>query len=130
MPYNWDDANQKHLLLAVIHLTMPGPPKWDQVAKMLGDGCTSEGARKQFAKLKNSAKDTLGEAGEADEEGDSKPKTPAKGRAKKTTGETSKKSASKRKADKADGGAADDDVEESPLKKIKAEATKGEDDEE
>jgi hypothetical protein len=45
MPYTWDDAGGRKLLLAVIHLTMPAAPKWDQVATLLGDGCTGEGAR-------------------------------------------------------------------------------------
>ena len=40
---NWTDAARTQLLLIIIHLGTP--PKWDQVAQLLNNGCTAEAAR-------------------------------------------------------------------------------------
>ena len=41
----WDDANERLLLLTIIHMTAPQLPKWDEVAKVMDQGFTGNAIR-------------------------------------------------------------------------------------
>jgi hypothetical protein len=45
MPSQWDDTNQRLMLLAVIHLSAPATPKWDEVAALMGGTFTGNAIR-------------------------------------------------------------------------------------
>ncbi|GIZ47839.1 hypothetical protein CKM354_001091900 [Cercospora kikuchii] len=127
-PAKWDDARHKQLLLAVIHLSTISTPNWDKVAAAMNEGCTGSAVRQQFNFLKIKAKEEFGEAGDVGNGEETKPKAGAKagkGLTKKTTGEGTVKSGSKRKADKmavddaeGDGGV---EGEEESIKRVKEE---------
>ncbi|KXT03439.1 hypothetical protein AC578_1657 [Pseudocercospora eumusae] len=101
MPIPWTDSNQKRLLLTILHLTAPSPPKWEEVANHLGEGCSAEAARQQFKNLKKKAKEEFGEM----------PASGGRGGKKKAGGGVA---GSKRK-----GSTIRTEEEESPVKKVK-----------
>ena len=45
MPSTWTDAAERKLLLTIIHITAPQPPKWNKIAEQMGEGFTAEGVR-------------------------------------------------------------------------------------
>ncbi|KAI6861010.1 hypothetical protein KC317_g10002 [Hortaea werneckii] len=106
----WNDATDRQLLLAIIHLTAPQLPKWDEVAAMMGNGFTAEAVRRA----------QLGEPATSKKGGNSTKSTPRKPKAPNGNGETPSK-AGKRKEVSTGPGEADDDESESPSKKMKAE---------
>ncbi|KAF2171123.1 hypothetical protein M409DRAFT_19094 [Zasmidium cellare ATCC 36951] len=109
---NWDDAEQKKLLFAMVTLLQAGKSaSWENVATMLGEGHGANAVRQQWAKIKKDCGGHVGTIVDGDGEG-----TPAKSkpRAKKAASEKSTgKRKGKKDVDEDDGG----DDEESPSKK-------------
>ncbi|KAI7352443.1 hypothetical protein KC320_g4467 [Hortaea werneckii] len=116
----WNDATDRQLLLAIIHLTAPQLPKWDEVAAMMGNGFTAEAVRQHFQKMRKDSRAQLGEPATSKKGGNSTKSTPRKPKAPSGNGETPSK-AGKRKEVSTGPGEADDDESESPSKKMKAE---------
>ncbi|RMY88876.1 hypothetical protein D0864_06554 [Hortaea werneckii] len=114
----WNDATDRQLLLAIIHLTAPQLPKWDEVAAMMGNGFTAEAPT--FPKMRKDSRAQLGEPATSKKGGNSTKSTPRKPKAPNGNGETPSK-AGKRKEVSTGPGEADDDESESPSKKMKAE---------
>ncbi|KAI7085759.1 hypothetical protein KC356_g5584 [Hortaea werneckii] len=116
----WNDATDRQLLLAIIHLTAPQLPKWDQVAAMMGNGFTAEAVRQHFQKMRKDSRAQLGETATTKKGGNSTKSTPRKPKAPTGNGETPSKSGKRKEASNGPDEADDDDME-SPTKKMKAE---------
>ncbi|KAF2171120.1 hypothetical protein M409DRAFT_19091 [Zasmidium cellare ATCC 36951] len=106
----WDDATDKKFLLNIIHVVGPEKLNWPTIAASMGEEYTPESVKSRYKKLKQQAKAQFGD-----------PPTPAsKG---KGMGEKASATGSKRKAKKAvaetEGDEGEDDVEETPSKKMK-----------
>lgn len=52
MPSQWNDATDRKLLLVIIQLLSPSPPKWSDVANAMGEGFTAEAVRQHYQKLR------------------------------------------------------------------------------
>ncbi|KAK3673547.1 hypothetical protein LTR78_006451 [Recurvomyces mirabilis] len=119
----WTDAADRQLLLAIIHLTAPQLPKWDQVADLMGDGFTAESVRQHFQKLRKESKAELGDAtGVAANEKGNLPTNSTPRKPKVAKDATPAKSTGKRKGMKNLGHDGDDDEDDaSPSKKVKGE---------
>ncbi|KAK3117534.1 hypothetical protein LTR53_000960 [Teratosphaeriaceae sp. CCFEE 6253] len=113
----WNDATDRQLLLTIVHLTGTALPKWDQVARLMGEGFTSESTREHFQKMRKECRAKFGAPASAGSEGTS----PAKGtpRKRKTAdGETPK---SKANGSKGNGAEGEDGAGDSRCKKAKVE---------
>ncbi|KAI7241357.1 hypothetical protein KC343_g11491 [Hortaea werneckii] len=116
----WNDATDRQLLLAIIHLTVPQTPKWDEVAAIMGNGFTAEAVRQHFQKMRKDSRAQLGEPATTKKGGNSTKNTPRKPKATNGNGETPGKSGKRKEATNGPEEA-DDDESESPTKKMKAE---------
>ncbi|KAF2171122.1 hypothetical protein M409DRAFT_19093 [Zasmidium cellare ATCC 36951] len=118
-PSKWDDASERQMLLALIHLNPPTRVSFGRVGEMLDADFTGEAIRQKYMKLKKAAGAQWGNVEVDGGEG----KTPVKrGGGKKAAGET-KTGSAKRKAKKDvdEGGEPEENSEESPSKKVKVE---------
>ncbi|KAI9842210.1 MAG: hypothetical protein M1837_007423 [Sclerophora amabilis] len=116
---SWSQDQEFKLLLAIINLTNPKPPNWNEVAQKMGCDFTKEACRQHFQKIK---RDNKGAGGSS-----SVPSTPVKNRVAKTpTSQSSKrkKAPAAKPEDQDDDSTApfiDLDGDDSPAKKMKQE---------
>lgn len=127
----WTDASERLLLLSIIHVTCPAPPKWDQIADLMGEGYTASAVRfvfdtqetyneltsrsQRWTKLRKDCKEQFGEL-----DAGAKKAAPRKPKPSTSDGRTPGSATGKRKANK-QPEANNDDETEHVVKKVKTE---------